>query len=219
VILATFKGQIRLYTKQEEVKRYLSIAFILLSLSGIGQVKRGTPLSVKHIGIRLPATVIGRDTVAIIDMCEVLVCGHRTFANCTDAANYYILEQNVKTVYPYAVMAQMEFEQCEQTLSTMTDRHAKKVYIKQMEKQLMDQYEEELKGLTVSQGKLLIKLIDRQTGSTSYEMVKEMKGTLSAFMWQTVATFFGNSMKDTYDPNGEDRDIENIIHLIEQGVI
>ena len=152
-------------------------------------------------------------------MCEVLICGHRTFANCTEAANYYILEQNVKTVYPYAVMAQVEFEQCEQTLSTMTDKHQKKVYLKQMEKQLMDQYEQELKSLTVSQGKLLIKLIDRQTGSTSYEMVKEMKGNLSAFMWQTVATFFGNSMKETYDPNGEDRDIENIIHLIEQGAI
>jgi hypothetical protein len=185
----------------------------------MSQVSPIAKTSLRHMGVRLPATVINRDTIGIVDMCEVLVVGHRTFANCTDAANYYILEQNVKAVYPYAVMAQATFQQCEQTMSTMTDKREKKKYLKLVEKQLMDQYEEELKGLTVSQGKLLIKLIDRQTGTTSYEMVKEMKGSLSAFMWQTVASLFGNSMKDTYDPEGEDKDIENIIHLIEQGVI
>ncbi len=202
------------------MKRYLAILFALFGLSAISQVKPITKASLlRHLGVRLPATIINGDTIGIVDMCEVLVCGHRTFANCTDAANYYILEQNVKVVYPYAVMAQATFDQCEQTMSTMTDKREKKKYLKQVEKQLMDQYEEELKSLTVSQGKLLIKLIDRQTGSTSYEMVKEMKGSLSAFMWQTVASLFGNSMKDTYDATGEDRDIENIIHLIEQGLI
>lgn len=215
--MATFTFKIRLYNKKA-VKKALVLFFSLLCFYGIGQPKPKTqPLY--HIGVRLPATVIGKDTVGIVDMCCVTVCGHRNFANCTEAANYYILEQNVKAVYPYALLTQAEFAQCEQTLSTLTDRHEKKEYLKKVEKQLMDQYEEELKGLTVSQGKLLIKLINRQTGETSYDMVKEMKGSLSAFMWQTVATFFGNSMKDTYDPNGEDKDIENIIGLIEQGLI
>ena len=171
------------------------------------------------MGVRLPATVINGDTIGIVDMSEVLVCGHRFFANCTEAANYYILEQNIKTVYPYAVMAQATFQQCEQTLTTMTNEREKRKYLKQMEGQLMDQYKQELKSLTVEQGRLLIKLIDRETGTTSYEMVKEMKGSLSAFMWQTVASLFGNNMKDTYDPTGEDKDIENIVNLIEQGVI
>ena len=192
---------------------------VLFGLNGISQVSPIAKNSLRHMGVRLPATVINRDTIGIVDMSEVLVVGHRTFANCTDAANYYILEQNIKAVYPYAVMAQATFQQCEQTMSTMTDKREKKKYLKLVEKQLMDQYEEELKGLTVTQGKLLIKLIDRQTGTTSYEMVKEMKGSLSAFMWQTVASLFGNNMKDTYDPIGEDKDIENIVHLIEQGVI
>ena len=124
-----------------------------------------------------------------------------------------------KNSLSYAVMAQATFQQCEQTLTTMTNEREKRKYLKQMEGQLMDQYKQELKSLTVEQGRLLIKLIDRETGTTSYEMVKEMKGSLSAFMWQTVASLFGNNMKDTYDPIGEDKDIENIVHLIEQGVI
>jgi hypothetical protein len=83
----------------------------------------------------------------------------------------------------------------------------------------MKQYSDELKGLTVNQGKILIKLIDRETGNSSYEMVKELKGSFSAFMWQTVARLFGDNLKSTYDPDEEDRDIENIIGLIETGAI
>jgi hypothetical protein len=201
------------------VKRLLSIFCITLSLTGVCQLNPFANKNLRHLGVRLPATVINGDTVAIVDMSEVIICGHRSFANCTEAANYYILEQNIKTVYPYAVMAQATFQQCEQTLTTMTNEREKRKYLKQMEGQLMDQYKQELKSLTVEQGRLLIKLIDRETGTTSYEMVKEMKGSLSAFMWQTVASLFGNNMKDTYDPIGEDKDIENIVHLIEQGVI
>lgn len=200
------------------MKKALTIFFTLCSVLLMAQNKV-IHKPVMRIGVRLPATIMGKDTIGVVDMDYVTVCGHRVFSNCTDAANYYILEQNIKTVLPYALLAQAEFAQCEQTMSTMTSEHEKKKYLKQVEKQMMDQYEQELKNLTVGQGKLLIKLIDRQTGQTSYDLVKEMKGSLSAFMWQTVATFFGNSMKDTYDPNGEDRDIENIINLIEQGLI
>ena len=65
----------------------------------------------------------------------------------------------------------------------------------------------------------LIKLINRQTGATSYDLVKELRGSLTAFMWQTVACLFGNNLKDTYDPQTEDKEIENIIGLIETGAI
>jgi hypothetical protein len=82
----------------------------------------------------------------------------------------------------------------------------------------MAQYKEEIKGLTITQGRLLIKLLDRQTGKTSYEMIKELRGSFSAFMWQTVACLFGNDLKDKYDPE-ENQNIESIIHLIEVGAI
>lgn len=171
------------------------------------------------MSVKLPATIINGDTVGIVDLNEVLVCRQRLFANTTEAANYYILEHNLKIVYPYAVLAQVTYQQCEETLNTIPGKREQKKYLKQVQKQLMDQYENELKCLTVEQGRLLIKLIDRQTGNSSYEIVKEMRGSLSAFMWQTVAALFGDNMKDTYNPDGNDRDIENIIHLIEQGAI
>jgi hypothetical protein len=101
----------------------------------------------------------------------------------------------------------------------MTSESEKRKYLKQMEKIMMDQYKEDLKNMTVNQGRILIKLINRQTGTTSYDMVKELKGSLSAFMWQTVARLFGNNLKDTYDPETEDREVENIIQLIEVGAI
>ncbi len=201
------------------MKRGFIIVFLVSSLAGAGQVKTLSKNSLHHIAVRLPATIIGSDTVGMVDMCEVTVSRQRIFANCTYAANYYILERNIKIVYPYAVMAQATFSQCEATLNTIPDKGDKRRYLKQVQKQLMDQYEVELKGLTVDQGKLLIKLIDRQTSNTSYDIVKEMRGTLSAFMWQTVASLFGDNMKETYDPNGQDRDIESIIQLVERGDI
>lgn len=201
------------------MRRILTILSLFIGVNGFCQVKTLTKNSLHHLSIRLPATIINGDTVAIVDMNEVLVSRQRVFANCTEAANYYILEQNLKVVYPYAVMAEATFKQCESTLNSMQDKGEKKRYLKQVQKQLMDQYETELKELTVEQGKLLIKLIDRQTGNTSYEIVKEMRGSLSAFMWQTVASLFGNNMKTEYDPSGQDKDIETIIHLIERGDI
>jgi hypothetical protein len=132
---------------------------------------------------------------------------------------YYMLRRDVKVAYPYAIMAEATFKQCEQTMQGMTSESEKRKYLKQMEKIMMDQYKEDLKNMTVNQGRILIKLINRQTGTTSYDMVKELKGSLSAFMWQTVARLFGNNLKDTYDPETEDREVENIIQLIEVGAI
>ena len=81
------------------------------------------------------------------------------------------------------------------------------------------QFEEELKNLTVTQGQILIKLIDRQTDYTTYDVVKEMRGTFSAFMWQTMARLFGSTLKSEYDKAGEDKLIEDIIAQIESGEI
>ena len=83
----------------------------------------------------------------------------------------------------------------------------------------MDQFEKDLRNMTVSEGVILVKLIDRQTGATGYELLRSMKGKFSAFMWQSVARVFGQNLKDDYDMNGEDVWIENIVALIEDGTI
>lgn len=171
------------------------------------------------IDTKLPAIVVNGDTTALVELGQVMVIGNREFKNYTEAMQYYMLERNIKIVYPYAIMAEATFQQCEETIKNMTSESDRKHYVKQVEKQLMKQYSDELKGLTVDQGRLLIKLIDRQTGQTSYALVKQLRGSFSAFMWQTVASIFGNNLKKTYDPQGEDKEIESIINLIEVGAI
>jgi hypothetical protein len=169
--------------------------------------------------VELPAIIVNGDTLPVADLRGVSIVSNRVFRSYGDALKYYMLERDVEVAYPYALLAGATFRQCEETLKTMSDESEKKHYVKTVEKQLMKQYSDELKGLTVNQGKILIKLIDRETGNSSYEMVKELKGSFSAFMWQTVARLFGDNLKSTYDPDEEDRDIENIIGLIETGGI
>jgi len=94
-------------------------------------------------------------------------------------------------------------------------RREEKRLIKECEQEIKDKITSEVKNLSISQGKILIKLIERQTGNTSYELVKDMKGGISAFVYQGVAKIFGHNLKSTYDP-AEDYEIENIIREYER---
>jgi hypothetical protein len=98
-------------------------------------------------------------------------------------------------------------------LSSETER---KAYTKAEEKKLKKQFEGELKNLTISQGQILIKLIDRETGHTSYDLVKELRGTLQAFFWQGLARVFGSNLKTEYDSLNTDKAIEAIIRSNDQ---
>ena len=91
--------------------------------------------------------------------------------------------------------------------------------MKQAEKELWDRYGDELKKMTMTQGLILIKLIDRQTGSTSYELVHELRGSFTAFIFQSLARLFHLNLKKQYNDAGEDQEIEDIVLLIEQGDI
>ena len=200
-------------------KLTISLAIMLLSpIAGFCQ-KTDTAAGILTLDTKLPAIVVNGDTTALVDLGQVMVISNRVFKSYNAALRYYTLEQNVKIVYPYAIMAEATFQQCEETIRNMPSESDRKHYVKQVEKQLMKQYADELKNLDVDQGRLLIKLIDRQTGQTSYALVKELRGSFSAFMWQTVASIFGNNLKKTYDPQGEDKQIESIINLIEVGAI
>jgi len=198
----------------------LFVAFLLTMSLFVVQSQSATTI-IPSVGIctKVPAILLNGDTVAVFNLNPVVVVSNRVFLSIEEAMKYYMLRRDVRVAYPYAIMAEVTFRQCEETMQTMTSESEKRRYLKEMEKQIMDQYKEDLKNLTVHQGRILIKLINRQTGTTSYEMVKELRGSLSAFMWQTVARVFGNNLKDTYDPETEDKEIENIIQLIETGAI
>lgn len=159
------------------------------------------------------------DTIPHKEIGPVLVFPRKEFRSKRFEKRYWRLANRVKKVYPYAKKAGELLKKYEADYLAANDRKTKRRYIKQAEKELFDEYGPQLKKLTISEGRILIKLIDRQTGHTSYELIKDLKGRLSAFFWQGIARLFGNNLKDEYDPHVEDRLIEEIIFFIDAGLI
>ncbi|MCK7541798.1 MAG: DUF4294 domain-containing protein [Marinilabiliales bacterium] len=127
------------------------------------------------------------------------------------------LVYNVRRVYPYAMIVREEFGRINRLLETMPDEKDQRNFLQQYEKDLFQKYEEDMKKLTFSQGKILIKLIDRETQNTSYDLIRQYRGKFSATFWQSIARIFGANLKTPYDPDGEDYLIEQVIREIEAG--
>jgi hypothetical protein len=108
-------------------------------------------------------------------------------------------------------------QQIETDISDISDENDREKYIKKREKQFRKTYEKEIRHLTISQGIILIKLIDRETGTTSYEIIKEFRGGILATTYQTIARIFGNNLKIKYDPINKDNDIEILVLKYENG--
>jgi len=162
------------------------------------------------VAMNVPTTLLDGERVPWILLREVTIHGRRTFKTEADRLAYNRLRYNVLKVLPYAKIAQQKYDQLYRDLALTGDRKEKKRLIKQCEQDIKNMFYKEVKNMTISQGEILLKLIDRQTGSTSYELVKELKGGVPAFFYQSLARVFGHNLKNEYDPE-TDRDIENII--------
>jgi hypothetical protein len=163
--------------------------------------------------------VVNGDTIIVADIPAVNLFTPRDFKNSKEFQKYLRLVRNVKKVYPYAVLASGILKGIDDTLNILKTKKERKEYLDISEKRLRSRFENELKQLTITQGRILIKLVYRETGNTTYYHVKELRGTFSAFFWQALARVFGSSLKSNYDPNGEDRDIEDVIRRIQKGEI
>lgn len=126
------------------------------------------------------------------------------------------LRNAVYVTYPYARKAAYVINDINARLGNETNKHARKEYIKEREKELKKEFADPLKELSVYQGKVLMKLINRQTGNNCYEILKEYKGGLNARFFQTIAFVYGSNLKQSYDAQEEDREIENIVREIER---
>jgi hypothetical protein len=157
------------------------------------------------------------DTMFVVMLREVQIGGRKTHVNPMPQHEYDRLKRNVKKVYPYAKEAGKAMKEFDEMMTKLDKRKERRAYEKAFEKQMRERFEEELKNLTVTQGMILIKLINRETGKTTYTTVKEIKGTFNAFMYQTSARLFGHNLKDDYDPEGKDYIIEDIVQMIERG--
>jgi hypothetical protein len=130
---------------------------------------------------------------------------------------YQRLVYNFRKVYPYALLAKQRLQEMDSVVATIPTEKARDAYLKQKEKELFKEFSAPLKKLTFSQGRLLMRLIDREVGQTSYYLIKDLRGSFVAFFWQGIARFFGADLKKPYDKYGEDKPIENMIKMYHNG--
>jgi hypothetical protein len=162
---------------------------------------------------------VNRDGVTMpeVDIKEVTVVPRTRPEKRSDYRKYERLVYNIKRVYPYAVMVRTRLNQVNEAMKSITDERSRREYMKRVEKDVFAEYEDDMRQMTISQGRLLIKLIDRETQNTSYELIKDYKGKFSAAFWQSIARIFGTNLKEEYDPYGDDAIIELIINELEAG--
>jgi len=197
--------------RSKTMKKLINILSIILLISGsaMAQLPEGWAVS--------KAIIIDGDTLPTYNAPVVDIFGVMDPAAAMSLRDYQKLRYNVLKVYPYAKKASLELNQIEKDIEDAKNNRQRKKKIKAREKELKVELEDELKKLTRTQGRILIKLIDRETGETSYELIKELRGSVRAFFWQKAARFIGSNLKDEYDPEGDDIVIESIVLAIENG--
>ena len=159
------------------------------------------------------------DTIIFKNIKEVVVFPDRKFKNNRQYRRYSRYVQKVKKVYPVAVEARELLEKYEPEYNAMEDKKERRKMMKQLEKELLDKHKAKLKKWSISDGKILIKLIDRETERTAYSLIQDFRGDFSAAFWQGIARLFKNNLKTGYDPEEEDKVLEEIVTLIELGYL
>ena len=161
--------------------------------------------------ITVPAIIYNGDTLSYKEMPEVYIYLELSAAGKRAHREWTRLRNAVYVTYPYANKAEAGFNDIQTHLVNIPDKEKRKIYVKSREKDLRNEFTKPLTDLSVYQGKVLMKLITRETGNTCYEIIHDYKGSFSASFWQSVAWIFGSSLKQTYNPRAEDAQIEDIV--------
>lgn len=185
----------------------LGVLLLLSSKYAVAQTEDSQPG-----GIWVPAIIINGDTLPLEQMPSV----YFEDVLSSDRKNYLDrLRYNIYKVYNYSLLAESIVKKMNYDLGANPTKRERKKYINNLDIELNSKFKEELKSLSTTQGKILVKLINRQTGRSAYELIKELKGGTNARMYQTAFSFIDNDLKTQYDPFGADKDIEMIVREIE----
>ena len=181
---------------------HIQIAALIGTLSLLGDLAGQTAVRdslppLVHLGV---AEVAPSPTVPVHHRCQ------------PGSKRYRRLEKRVLKVWPYASFAGKTMDSLETEMARIHSKRERRDLIDRKEKELKTQFEGDLRKLTMREGILLIRLIDREAQRTTFGVIRELKGRLSAFMWQGLAKLFGHDLKTEYDPLGEDAAIEHILH-------
>mgnify|MGYP000993998407 FL=1 len=188
------------------------IAFAVSSFSVYGQSNSAEPaLSV------VQAIIVGNDTIPFFVLPTYYCYPPLKFKNKKEEQFYWRTVRDVKVVLPYVRHIRKVMEKTNEALMSMPDKASRNAYMKNFEKRIYKENETKFKDLTLNQGKLIIRLLDRETNNTSYELIKAYRGSFSAGFWQVFALVLGADLKTKYGTKEEDAVIERVIVLVEAG--
>ena len=159
------------------------------------------------------------DTFYLARMQDVWVYPKMVFKNKKQERFYWKTVRDVKKTLPFAKELTKEMQVADHQLALLPDEKARRKWWKQHEKYLFQKYENDFRRMTASQGQMLMKLMDRESDRTSYDIIKHYRGKASANFWQFVAKLFKNDLKEEYDADDKDRIVERVINLVEAGML
>ena len=154
------------------------------------------------------------DTIPLVHIRPI-----RKYARRPDMRRYQRLIRQVKKCYPLAKQARVEMDKMERQLLAVKDKKEQEKLAKELQKQLIKKYTPVILKMTISEGKVLLKLIDRETDSTAFQIIKDFRGGFVAGFWQMFAKMFGNNLNLEYEPEVSDRLLEQIVIYYEKGLL
>ena len=161
--------------------------------------------------------VNGQDTVYLAFLRDIYVYPKIKFNSKKQEEFYWRTVRDVKKALPFAKIVSAELNRVNTLIINIPKEKDQKKYLSKYEKEVFNKYEPDLRKFSLNQGRLLLKLIDRECNSTSYDLIKTYRGGISAFFWQGVARIFGSNLKSEYDAYGNDKIVERVIVLVESG--
>ena len=196
------------------VKKLLKYCFLLLGALFYTSFANG-----QKPGVRIGYEAHGKDTIYIDRINELHVFNRpQSWKKSREWRKFYRTVYNFAKVYPYALKAKAIMRDADSTLANSNfTRGQREKYIKDYEKKLFREFEKPLRSLSINQGKMLLKLIDREAGLSSYYAIKNYKGGAAAGFWQGIAKLFGSDLKKKYDMFGEDKILEELVQMYKNG--
>jgi len=198
------------------MKRLAATILLLMAvLSALWAQDAGDPAFVPTV--KVGKTLVDGDSIQYMEMSVVYVYPEPTFKSKRQQQAYMRLVKNVKRVLPIAKQVRQMLIETAEYIETLPNQKARDEHLKRVEASIVKEYKPQMKKLTYSQGKLLIKLVDRELGSTAYEAMQAFIGPFRAGFWQAFAWAFGASLKKGYDAEGVDRLTERVVLMVEAG--
>jgi hypothetical protein len=196
---------------------FFGLAFLLFTNYAFAQVKPASDTS-KVSKKKYRATVVNGDTIPIVYLGTYYAIDNRTFKNKRKEKKYYNLIAKVKKVLPIAREAGKLYKILNNQLLSATEAD-KLSMMRRVEKDIKKKYTKTIENLSYTEGMILLKLIDRETGNSAYHLVQELRGDIKAWFWQGIGHLFDVNLKQEYDPVNDDKDIEDIVFLIDKGMV